>query len=80
MPPYFSEGPDPVLMLSRKKWLLTATRLVKPADLITVVTGPTATVLSSNCKYSMFPSVSVPPGLPERRSTTFQLPSAFCVT
>ena len=65
--------------------VLTATRLVEPANSITVVStdgviGPTATVLSLNCKYSMFLSVSVPSGLPERRSTTVQLPSAFCVT
>ena len=82
-----------MLMLSRKNLVPTATRLVEPADSITVVstdgvtvvstdgvTGPTATVWSLNCKYSMFLSVSVPSGLPERRSTTFQLPSAFCVT
>ena len=29
----FSEGPDPVLMLSRKNLLPTATRLVEPAEL-----------------------------------------------
>ena len=74
-----------MLMLSRKNLVPTATRLVEPADSITVVStdgviGPTATVWSLNCKYSMFLSVSVPSGLPERRSTTFQLPSAFCVT
>ena len=43
-------------------------------------TAPTATVVSLNSRKSILMSVSVPSGLPLRRSTTFQLPSVFCVT
>ena len=40
MPPYFSEGSDPVLMLSRKNLVPTATRLVEPANSMTVPGTP----------------------------------------